>query len=154
MEKKKGYLKTAENDFMYLKDDYERKHFGNPFCFLCQNICERYLKYVVDEYCSDQGITELLKTHSLRKLVRYIQRELPEFQCNWSTVLKADGFYFNTRYPGEDYIEVVSEDCEECWEAVIATRNAVVDYDTMKVNAAVHSIHTSQAFIDAIKSFD
>lgn len=154
MERKRGYLRTAENDYLYLVDDYERNHFGNPFCFHSQNICERYLKHVVDVYCSDDDKTDVLKTHSLRKLVRYIQKNLPELQCDWNSVLKADWFCFNTGYPGEDYIEVTEEDCVDCWEAVLVVRSAVNSYCTEKAKIPAKAVVESQTFTDLINSFD
>lgn len=147
-----NYLKTAENDYQYFKFDYEHNHFGNPFCYCAQNICERYLKFVVDEYCDNEKAITVLKTHNLRKLISFIKQELPDFKCDWKSVMQADGFYFNARYPGEDYLEVTAEDCEECWEAVTSVRESVVNY-SKSYSTQNNSLANSSTVTQAIKSF-
>ncbi len=39
-----------------------------------------------------------------------------------------DGFYFSTRYPGEDSVMPDSEDIEECKEAVAACRRETLEW--------------------------
>ena len=39
-----------------------------------------------------------------------------------------DGFYFSTRYPGEDSVMPDSEDIEECKEAVVACRRETLEW--------------------------
>lgn len=39
-----------------------------------------------------------------------------------------DGFYFSTRYPGEDSVMLDSEDIEECKEAVEACRRETLEW--------------------------
>ena len=39
-----------------------------------------------------------------------------------------DGFYFSTRYPGEDSVMLDSEDIEECKEAVVACRRETLEW--------------------------
>lgn len=123
-----SYFDLAENDYQFLKYDRDAGRVGNIMCSSAQNICERYLKHVIDTYVQDSDATKVLQTHSLRVLRRFIREHLPEFQIRWNTVLQADGYYFSTRYPGSEAFLVDREDVDECWEAVEETRDAVIRY--------------------------
>lgn len=123
-----SYFDLAENDYQFLKYDRDTGRVGNIMCSSAQNICERYLKHVIDTYVQDSDATKVLQTHSLRVLRRFIREHLPEFQIRWNTVLQADGYYFSTRYPGSEAFLVDREDVDECWEAVEETRDAVIRY--------------------------
>lgn len=123
-----SYFDLAENDYQFLKYDRDAGRVGNIMCSSAQNICERYLKHVIDTYVQDSDVTKVLQTHSLRVLRRFIREHLPEFQIRWNTVLQADGYYFSTRYPGSEAFLVDREDVDECWEAVEETRDAVIRY--------------------------
>lgn len=120
------YYDFAENDYRYLENSYNRGDIGNAMTYIAQNICERYLKSVI-EYadCTNLCNGDEMKTHSLRKLKKFITRNVPEFNCDWSKVLQADGFYFSARYPSEDSFYADKSDIDECWEAVSEVKQAV-----------------------------
>ena len=135
MAKNVTYFDMAENDYKFLYDDYERGRVGNVMCYAAQNICERYFKHIIDVYCTHINTTEVLKTHSIKIIKKFITNEIPNFQCDWRKILSVDGYYFSARYPGEESFIVDKDDVEECWEAVEETRNAVINYmNTDKVS--------------------
>lgn len=99
------YFTRAENDYLFIKDDYENGKVGEVMCYVMQNICERYLKHVVDNYYhGDTG--GVMRAYSIRVLRDFIRKSIPDLECDWSTALKADGYYFSARYPGDDAILV------------------------------------------------
>ena len=113
MEKSLNYYDLAENDYEFLSYDYEHGRVGNILCSSAQNICERYLKY----------------------LRRFITKNIPDFECDWSKITPADGYYFTTRYPGDDAFLVDKQDVDDCWKAVEYTRDLV--------NERYHSTETT-----------
>lgn len=126
---KVNYFTMAENDYLFLKFDYEQGRVGNIMCSTAQSICERYLKHVIDLNNRDQeDITDVMKTHSIKRLQKFIQHNIPDFTCNWSVVLQANGYYFSARYPGEDSFIVDKDDVQEAWESVEETRAATLKY--------------------------
>ena len=129
-----SYFDLAENDYQFLRHDRDAGRVGNIMCSAAQNICERYLKHIIDVYVQDTDTTKVLQTHSLRVLRRFIREVLPDFQIRWNTVLQADGYYFSTRYPGNEAFIVDKEDVDECWEAVEETRSAVIRYKEEREN--------------------
>lgn len=128
MGKGMNYFDYAENDYIFYRANYEEHRIGNAMCSSSQGICERYLKHLVDLYCTDEDTTSVLRTHSLRVLKKFISNKLEDFQCDWNVVLGADGFYFSTRYPGDESFFADEEDVEVCWKAVEEVRRSVMAY--------------------------
>lgn len=138
-----SYFDLAENDYQYFKENYSRGRFGNAFCFNSQLICERYLKYLLMP-CVQQA--EIVGVHSLRKLHSLMREYLSDFKCDWSVVLRGDGFYFNTTYPGDDTFLTTKEDTDDCWAAVEETRRAVIAY------VSVHDVPNNSLAADALQT--
>lgn len=91
-----------------------------------QNCCEKYLKHIISEfYDTDDAAmqnekTMILRTHSFRKLLKFIRgtmsREISKDEI--SLITKADGYYFSVRYPSDEYFETDDTDSEGCEEAL------------------------------------
>lgn len=148
MGEKITYFTRAENDYQYYNQDIINGRVGDTLCVNAQSICERYLKHIINSFCCDIP-KKVMRTHSLRVLRNFIQGNLPDFNVDWKTVMKADGFYFTARYPGDDAIEVTKDDVEESWMAVNEIRTAVIWYcdnhivDNVKreTDDIIHEIH-------------
>lgn len=153
METKISYFSMAENDYQFFLFDYEHGRVGNAICYGSQSICERYLKHVIDISCVDIDTTHVLKTHNLRSIKQFITGHIPEFQGNWSKILQADGYYFSTRYPGDEAYMVDKEDVEQCWEAVEETRASVLKYCQQK-ETEKEDITQSDMIMETLKHFD
>ena len=123
-----NYFSMAENDYQFLNYDYTHGRIGNIMCYAAQNICERYLKHLIDTYVVETDTTTALKTHSIKVLEKFMKTTLPDFICNWDIVNKVNGYYFSARYPGEDSFMVDKEDVDACWEAVEEVRKNVISY--------------------------
>lgn len=132
MEKGLSYFDLAENDYQFLQYDWKAGRIGNIMCSAAQNICERYLKHIIDTYVLEVDTTSILQTHSLRALRRFITEKIPNFKADWRTILQADGYYFSTRYPGDSAFLVGKDDVDECWESVEVTRLAALQYIKFK----------------------
>lgn len=93
-----------------------------------------------------------MRTHTIRVLRDFMTEHMPDFSCDWSTALKADGYYFSARYPGDDAIEVNADDVEFCWEAVNVVRDAVRNYLDNKECRAVEK-NFSDEVVKKLNSF-
>lgn len=76
MGKEVNYYTFAEEDYLFLKANMEEKRIGNAMTSIAQNVCERYLKHVISVFCMDIDCTAVLKTHSLRKILRFMEENL------------------------------------------------------------------------------
>lgn len=128
MGKEVTYYNFAENDYLYLKANVEEKRVSNAMCSSAQNICERYLKEVIKDKADELNDTNIMKTHSLKKIRKFVEANIPDYECDWTTVVLADGYYFSARYPGEDSYFVDESDVEICWNSVQETKRATDRY--------------------------
>lgn len=130
MENKNDYYSYAEDDRVCIeilynnyKEDKKNSSY-NCICWMCENVCERYLKQIIEEKITVSGIdmnsekTNILKNcHSIRKLFRYLTRNGINIE-NEEEIDKCDGYYYSSRYPGNDSFFVVEKDIEYCYNAM------------------------------------
>ncbi|MFV0518292.1 MAG: hypothetical protein ACK5MV_12935 [Aminipila sp.] len=96
----------AEDDFYMLKTMVECKQVRNGMCSLAQYICERLLKQLIVNYVNETRDNVLtyqgnLRTHNVKRILNFLQDNLADFIPN-SKIKDVNGYYFSTRYPGED----------------------------------------------------
>ena len=58
-----------------------------------------------------------------------------------------DGFYFSTRYPGDDSIEINEEDLRHCEKAISGCRDFTMEY--VKKKEKERTIHESRSKRDS-----
>lgn len=127
------YLDFAENDYQFFRSVYDEGIIGGPLASMGHNICEKFLKHVISEYAEAETDSEqqrkerVLHTHNLQLLMRYIQNdmglEIPEeTEINLERI---NGFYFSTRYPGDDSFIATGRDVEKANAAVESARDFV-----------------------------
>ena len=135
MEKRNTYLDFAENDYQFFMYNFNHGVFGTSMAALGQNICERYLKHIISEYAQPCSMEEemnkkaVLHAHSLKKIMHFIKEEMHiEIPSDASNAMKIiDGFYFTTRYPGNDSFIAGEEEIADAAEAVQLTRKFVLE---------------------------
>lgn len=122
----KTYYDYASNEHKYLLTDYQNGRVADYMGAASQNTCERYLKHIVevDSHPSNEEESfqkkEILRTHNLKKLMRYIKNNTScDFTSQESLLISSiDGFYFTTRYPGEESESIDKEDLDNCMAAL------------------------------------
>ena len=135
MEKRSTYLDFAENDYNLFMYNFDHEVFGTSMAALGQNICERYLKHIISEYAQPCSVEEemnkkaVLPAHSLKKIMRYMKNEMQiQIPPSVSNAMKIiDGFYFTTRYPGNDSFIAGEEEIADGANAVKLTREFTLD---------------------------
>ena len=129
-----NYFDFAENDFQFFMAAYNNHMVANQMGAIAQGICEKYLKHIITEYStvnSEQERQEkisILRTHSLAKLIKYAKNHLEGFEIDRKQIQMIDGYYFSTRYPGEESIAIDQEDIEDRKIAVESCRKSVLQY--------------------------
>ena len=127
MEKEITYYDLAADDYNFLKECIAAGIYRNAMASIGQEACEKYLKHVIDVFikrCDEL----IINTHSLHVILAFIRMSLPDLDINQDLVLKADGFYYNTNYPGKDSFMADIEDICHCMEALEETKRAVDEY--------------------------
>lgn len=129
-----SYFQFAENDYLFFKEAYLAGLKRPTLAAIGQSICGRYLKHIIHEYANPENEyeqftkTSILHSHSLNKLVKYMRDDMgitiPDETKN--NLQKIDGFYFTTRYPGDDSFVPDEDDIDDTWQAVKNTRATVL----------------------------
>lgn len=130
----KTYFDFAENDFRYFMDSHARGVVANAMAADAQEICEKYMKHLLNEYFDpetpeqDADYSTVMRTHNLIKISRFMEEAL-DFQLSSGTkseLRQINGYYFTARYPGDESIEVEKEDLELCASAVTHCRAEIM----------------------------
>lgn len=132
--KLENYFDFAENDYAFFMAAYDHHMIANQMGAIAQGICEKYMKHIISEYVIPQSEVEanektaVLRTHSLTKLLRFAKSKVPEFEIDRKKVQIIDGYYFTTRYPGDDSISIDEDDIEDCRQAIEECRAKVLNH--------------------------
>ena len=100
----KTYKEIAEDDFIGAKKLAEFEMWNLAGQHL-QQACEKQFKSYLEE--NNKLNIDLSRTHNLRKLLREIGGYEDDF---YKTAALIENYYFDTKYPGEDYIELTKQD--------------------------------------------
>ena len=117
MESLNSYLGMADNDLAYAQAGLslgETLGNYNGLASVCAQACEKYLKAVLELcFAENQELVSLLHSHNLRSIYNVIitkyELQISSKDCKW-----VGDFYFDARYPGDNFILVNREDAIEC----------------------------------------
>ena len=130
----KTYYDFALDDYRFLIELKKNGITANSIGAIVQNTCERFLKHLINEFIpvsesNRQSITDILITHNLNRLVsfwnQYSENKIPNVVS--SKLKRINGFYFSTKYPGDDCQTLTAENISSCYEAVEACKQVVDD---------------------------
>lgn len=127
------YKDFADNSYAYFMFAYDNDQIFNEMGAMAQSICERYLKHLIAEYAEPENDRErdskerTLRSHNLRVLSNFLRHtmglSMPKILV--TALNSVNGFYFSTRYPGEDSTTLTQEELDECAEAIQSCREYV-----------------------------
>lgn len=108
---KNDYYSIACEDLKYLQATLHLPYY-NQIAVQTQQIAEKMLKSVAEHTCV--GIEKLMQSHNLRAIYTEIHNSEPDFVLNKSDLSMLKDFYFDAKYPGDNFVEVDKESCQEC----------------------------------------
>lgn len=121
---KNTYLDITENDLQYLEAVLKTGNtFYNQLAVQCQQVAEKFLKGYLDRMLLEEDVSELLRKNSLKKIAAKLNDIKPELELDTIGLAYLTDFYFDARYPGDDFYTVSKEEFEKC---------LAIMYDTVK----------------------
>lgn len=120
-----NYLSIANNDFEYYKHMKEYKYYNNT-ASLCQQICEKLLKAVIEQVIPNA--CNELRTHNLKKLFDLVKSEISIEREYYLFLGTLTDYYYNARYPGDDFVNVSEEDAMLCYAITEELHRVVNDW--------------------------
>ena len=129
------YYDYAYNSYLHLINMKDIQPYSyNSICAESQSVCERMLKYIVELFVNANtdssaiAYADILRTHSVKRLLDYLEAELPDFDINYDTVVRVNGYYFEVRYPGENSYFAKRRDVDISLAAVRSCVASVTEY--------------------------
>ncbi len=130
----RSYYDFALDDYNFLQDLKRSGIMANSIGAIAQNTCERFLKHLINEYIpvtreNRHEVTDILTTHNLNRLVsfwnHFSENKIPTEVSN--ELKRINGFYFSTKYPGDDSLTLSKENILTCFTVVELCKQTVDD---------------------------
>lgn len=127
---KNNYLDIAENDLQYLEAVLKTGNtFYNQLAVQCQQVAEKFLKGYLDRVLLEEDVSDLLRKHNMKKIAAKLNEIKPELKLDTIGLAYLTDFYFDTRYPGDDFYTVSKEEFEKCLAIMYDTVNQLKSMD-------------------------
>ena len=97
----------------------------NQMAVICQQISEKLLKSVAELVVVDEKI---IKSHNLRQINSAILLGGIDLELDQSDLAYLKDFYFDARYPGDNFVEVSRDDITKCLEIMYDVVRAVTRF--------------------------
>jgi len=112
---KNSYLDIAENDLRYLESVLETgSTFYNQMSVQCQQVAEKFLKGCVDRLFLNEDVSDLLRKHNMKKIAAKLNQLDPDLNLDTIGLAYLTDFYYDARYPGDDFYTVTKEEFDKC----------------------------------------
>lgn len=127
---KNNYLDIAENDLQYLEAVLKTGNtFYNQLAVQCQQVAEKFLKGYLDRVLLEENVSDLLRKHNMKKIAAKLNEIKPELKLDTIGLAYLTDFYFDARYPGDDFYTVSKEEFEKCLAIMYDTVNQLKSMD-------------------------
>lgn len=109
MNKNNDYYKIAHKDLLYMQAAMSNVPLYNQITVDTQQISEKLLKSVAELVCPDTE--KLMGSHNLKLIYNEIVKYEPEIRMDRKSLAVLKDYYFEARYPGDNYIDVTEGEC-------------------------------------------
>lgn len=119
-----SYLAIAQNDLEYLESVMASgSTFYNQLAVQCQQVAEKYLKGYLDRLLVNEDVSDLLRKHNMKRIASLLNERYPGLDLDTIGLAYLTDFYFDARYPGDDFYSVSRADFEKCLSVMYDTVN-------------------------------
>lgn len=121
-----SYLDIAQNDLEYLESVLKTgSRFYNQLAVQCQQVAEKYLKGYLDRLLIDEDVSDLLRkhNHNMKRIASRLNELYPDLKLDTIGLAYLTDFYFDARYPGDDFSVVTEQEFQKCLSIMYDTVN-------------------------------
>lgn len=112
---KNTYFAIAENDLAYLESVLQTgSQYYNQLAVQCQQVAEKFLKGYLDKLLVDEDVSDLLRKHNMKRIASMLNEIRPELKLDTVGLAFLTDFYYDARYPGDDFYTVTEADFQKC----------------------------------------
>lgn len=77
-------------------------------------MAEKYLKGYLDRLSVDADVSDLLRKHNMKKIASRLNELDPQLGLDTVGLAYLTDFYYDARYPGDDFYTVTEEELKKC----------------------------------------
>ena len=119
-----SYMDIAQNDLEYLESVLKTgSRFYNQLAVQCQQVAEKYLKGYLDRLLTDEDVSDLLRKHNMKRIASRLNELYPDLELDTIGLAYLTDYYFDARYPGDDFSVVTEKEFEKCLSIMYDTVN-------------------------------
>lgn len=123
-----SYYQLAKNDYLFLQRGKDSGLYNN-IAVQSQQIVEKYLKHLVYTFgIEHKESLRALKSHSLVKLNSILLESGIDLELSKGDLAILKDYYYDAKYPGDNFIMVSREDAEHALYVVEEVKNKVEYY--------------------------
>ena len=127
-----SYLSIAENDLDYLESVLHMgSTFYNQLAVQCQQVAEKFLKGYLDKMMVDEDVSDLLRRHNMKKIASKLNEINPQLNLDTIGLAYLTDFYFDARYPGDDFYTVTKEEFDKMYDIANDFENPAINKDDL-----------------------
>ena len=89
----------------------------------CQQVAEKYLKGYLDRLLTDEDVSDLLRKHNMKRIASRLNELYPDLGLDTIGLAYLTDFYFDARYPGDDFSVVTEQEFQKCLSIMYDTVN-------------------------------
>ena len=145
-----NYYDIAMSDLAYLQHSLDYPGY-NQIVVQIQQICEKLLKSVAETVCIPKDAKDSLQTHNLRKINSIILQNGLDLHLNPKDLSYVKDFYFDAKYPGENFVTVSKKECEDCLDIMYHILEEVTLY---RNHNGYHTIEYNCVKLPAMSKID
>ncbi len=128
---KNSYIDIGQNDLDYLESVLKTgSTFYNQLAVQCQQVAEKFLKGYLDKTMTEEDISDLLRKHNMKKIAAKLNEQTPGLNLDTVGLAYLTDFYYDARYPGDDFYTVSREEFEKCLAVMYDTVEKLKKLDT------------------------
>lgn len=121
---KNSYLSIACDDIKHYVFSMKGKDRWPSIIYLGQQAVEKMLKGLLKEVFDEDKDSNSFRTHSIKALLSKLE-EYINLDNYYTNIILADGYYFDIRYPGDNFFTPSERDYNNMYVAVKSTLKLV-----------------------------
>lgn len=126
------YLDIAENDLEYLESVLKTgSRYYNQLSVQAQQVAEKYLKGYLERLAVDEDVSDLLRKHNMKRIASRLNELYPRLGLDTVGLAYLTDFYFDARYPGDDFYTVTEKELKKCLAVMYDTVGRLREMEDM-----------------------
>lgn len=97
--------------------------FYNQLAVQAQQVTEKYLKGYLDRLAVEEDVSDLLRKRNMKKIASKLNDLNPELELDTVGLAYLTDFYYDARYPGDDFYTVTEAEFQKCLSIMYDTVN-------------------------------